>query len=342
MTIVYQAVGSCTAIDAVLADGDLQGTAVYWTEDEDGLPVEHTCATESGTKADLALSDVNVSTCTGEERPDGFGEFSSMVQGFGFVVPPSSSQQAITATEGQFLFEYGGEEGNEVSPWTEPSSVVIRNPASSTQLLIGLEVGVPGTQWSSNLENDAGGSGGVIEQVAAQDSTGAADETIGILSLQRYDQVRDEVRMLAFEAFGQECLGAVYPDSTPNAFDKQNVRDGHYTIWGYLWSVAAVDDDDAVVGENAARLIDFIGGTEAINGADPIVDAALAGGIPACAMSVRRTEDGGPLEAFSPDDPCGCFFEQVVTEDTSCESCEDDDECESGSCHFGFCEMGGE
>jgi hypothetical protein len=121
----------------------------------------------------------------------------------------------------------------------------------------------------------------MISSVAAENATGNAEQTIGILSLQRYDGVRDQVKILAFESFGQECLGAVYPDSTPTAFDKQNVRDGHYTIWGYLWAVAAVDGGGAPSGLAAAQFIDFLTGTTPINDADPVGDAARVGAVPA-------------------------------------------------------------
>ncbi|MGH7342686.1 MAG: hypothetical protein ACREKH_19550, partial [Candidatus Rokuibacteriota bacterium] len=98
MTLVYLATGSCTAADYVLNDTDLTGTAVYWTgaynPPPDNTPVEASCTFAAGTKADLALSDVTVRTCTGADIPSGIGEFSSMVQGFGFVVPPNSSQSA--------------------------------------------------------------------------------------------------------------------------------------------------------------------------------------------------------------------------------------------------------
>lgn len=338
-TIVYQPVGSCTALEYVLGDTRLTGTAVYWAgdTDADGKPVESSCTFGDDARAHVALSDVTVRTCTGADPSGGLAEFPSMVQGFGFVVPPSSSQQAITAAEAYFLLKFGGEAGREVPPWTDPAFVAIRTPASSTQLLTGLSAGVPGTAWSGNLTNISGGSGDLLAKVAAENTTGNAEATIGVLSLQRYDQSRDQVRMLAFEAHGQRCLGAVYPDSSPEAFDKQNVRDGHYDIWGYLWTIAAVDADGQPSDPRVGRFIDFVAGTTPANGADPIRDAALAGGVPACAMRVRRASDGGPIEAYEPADPCGCYFESIVGE-TACAACPDGDCPDGGACRFGFCE----
>ncbi len=187
LTIVYQPVGSCTALDALLGGEPLAGTAVYWPGDVDGEgnPVEATCTFVTEARADLAFSDVTGRTCTGDALPAPVTEYSSMVQGFGFVVPPSSSQQAITATEAYFLLKFGGEAGREVPPWTDPAFVAIRTPASSTQLLTGLAAGVPGTRFSANLTNTSSGSGELLAKVAAEDATGNADRTIGILSLQR-------------------------------------------------------------------------------------------------------------------------------------------------------------
>ena len=340
LTLVYLPVGSCTALDYVLGDAELAGTAVYWPGDVDaeGSPVEGTCEFAPGDRAHMAFSDVTVETCTGADAPADLGQFPSLVQGFGFVVPPASTQQAITATEAYFLFKFGGEAGKQVPPWTEPQFVHIRTPASSTQLLIGLAAGIRGTLWSANLTTTHNGSGALLAAVAAENSTGNAEKTVGILSLQRFDGSRDQVKMLAFEAFGQDCLGAVYPDSTPDSFDKRNLRDGHYPIWGSLWSIAPVDAGGAPAHAGAARLIDFIGGTEVINGADPVADAALSGAVPPCAMSVKRAFDGAPLEAFEPAAPCGCVYERIVTGQSACAACDEATPCAAGVCRAGFCE----
>jgi hypothetical protein len=284
MTIVYQAMGSCTALDYVLTPATMTGTASYWDGELDaqGGAIEKSCTIAPGTRAQLALSDVAIRTCTGADPPRGVTELASLAQGFGLVVPEGSSNKAITATEGYFLFKFGGEAGKQVPPWDNPALVVIRTPAASTQLLVGLAVGVLGTMWSANLTNTNTGSSDVIAKVAAEATTGNRDRTIGILSLQRYDGARDKLDMLAFESFGQ-CRGAFYPDSTATSLDKRNLRDGHYSIWGYLWAAGA-GAGGALGDPRAARFAAFMAGTTPINGADPIVDAARAGAVPDCAM----------------------------------------------------------
>lgn len=335
LTLVYVPLGSCTALEYVLDDLPLAGTATWWPG-ADG--VEETCELGADARADMAFSDVTVETCTGAAPPAALGEFPSLVQGFGLVVPPNSSQTAITATEAYFLFKFGGEADRQVPPWTDPRFINIRTPASSTQLLIGLAAGVLGTQWSPNLVTSHGGSSAVVAAVAAENTTGNAEATLGILSLQRYDSARDQLKMLAFEAFGQDCLGAVFPDSTAESLDKRNLRDGHYPIWGYLWSVAPVGADGTPTSAAAARLIDFVGGTEPINGADPVGDAARSGAIPPCAMQVKRAYDGAPLEALEHPAPCGCAFEMLATGASACAACDDATPCAAGTCRFGFCE----
>jgi hypothetical protein len=339
ITIVYQGVGSCTAIDAITNSATtLQGMASYWAGalNPNGTGVESMCMIPSGTKAQLALSDVTINTCTGAAVPSGVGEFSSVVQTFGFVVPPASSQQAITAEEAYLIFKYGGEAGKQAPPWIDPNFIVIRTPAASTQLLIGLASGVKGTMWSPNLTNVNSGSSAVVMKVAAENMTGNADKTLGILSTQRYDENRATLKMLAFQSFKQGCLGAVLPDSTPTSLDKRNVRDGHYGIWGYLWAVAPLTS--GMPTGAAKRLIDFLAGTTAVNGADPIAEAAKAGAVPACAMKVKRAYDGAPMERNTPAEPCGCAFEKAATGATSCEACPSGTCANGGTCHFGYCE----
>lgn len=340
VTIVYQGMGSCTAIDAVTANTTLTGTASYWAGplNANGTGVESTCTLPANAKADMAFSDVTIRTCTGAAPPATLGEFASVVQPFGFVVPPNSGQTAITAEEAYVIFKHGTAAGKQVQPWTDPALIAIRTPAASTQLLIGLAAGVPGTMWSANLTNINTGSNAVVSKVGAENTTGNADKTLGILSSQRYDENRATLKMLAFQSFKQSCLGAVYPDSTATSFDKKNVRDGHYSIWGYLWSVAPVTGG-VVTNARAKRFIDFLGGTAVVNGCNPIVESAKAGAVPACAMAVKRAFDGADLEAYAPPNKCGCFYEQTIVGSTSCAACAAGNTCPGGgTCSFGYCE----
>ena len=272
-----------------------------------------------------------MSTCTGAPIPAGYEQTQTLAQAFGFIVPLQSQQVAITAEEAYFVLKFGAQAGYQVPPWTDPTLIYIRNPNASTQLAIGFSAGISGRSFSSNLATNAT-AGDVMSKVAAQNATGNADRAIGLMSAAVYNLNRDKVKMLAFQAFGQKCLGAVYPDSKPTSFDKKNVRDGHYEIFTYTYLVAPVP-----MAPLEAKFAAFITGTAVINGADPIADAARAGSIPTCAMTVKRTADGAPLEPYEPPSPCGCFYESIVAT-TSCTACPAGTCADGKVCRFGYCE----
>lgn len=342
MTLVYRGNSSCAAYSALLPPGAaLTGTASYWEVNAgSGVVEEKTCTfpASPAANAHVAVGDVTVKTCTGGDTPAGLKEFQGFAQAFGFIVPPNSQQQAITADEAYFVFKYGGQPGFQVPPWTDPAYVMIRSPAASTQLLIGLSSGVLGTQWSAALTNASSGASALVAKVAAENTSGNADKTLGILSTQVYDGNRDKVRMLAFQAADQKCLGGgVYPDSTAAAFDKRNVRDGHYEIWGYAWFLAPVDGGGQATDARARAFLDFVASEKVINGASALVDGAQVGAIPRCAMAVQRRFDGGPLEDYQPTAPCGCYFE-ALRGTTGCEACPAG-ACAGGKvCRHGYCE----
>jgi hypothetical protein len=332
VNIVYQSKSTCVAYGQIEPGSPMTGTAVYW--DTTG---EKSCELPAaGVTPDLAMGDLSWHTCFNAEQPADVSAVQTFVQAVGFVVPLSSSQTAITAEECNVLLKYGAAAGNQVKPWTDPQFVVVRNPNSSTQWLNGLACGVPGNAYSSNLVNTNAVSADVLAKVSAQSTTANAEKTIGILATDYYDNVRDKVKMLAFQSYKQ-CSGAYLPDSSATAFDKKNVRDGHYGTFGYTLGMTKLGADKQPTSVRAKRLLDFMSGTEAVNGADPIADAARVGLVPTCAMSVRRTTDGGDLERFAPDQPCGCAFEAAAGK-TSCEACPAG-MCTGGKvCRFGYCE----
>lgn len=338
MTIVYRSLSSCNATDYLRANTDLDGTGIYWTLDAAGDPVENGCDVPAGVKAAVAASDITWQTCYGEAPPAGIAEWRSYVQTFLLVVPKNSSQNAITATEAYFVLKFGGEADRQVPPWTNPDFVMIRSAASSTQLVIGLASGIPGTMWSPHLTNSSAGSGGVVNKVKAENATGNAEATLGILSAQRYDRERDNVKGLSFQSFDQ-CLGAFLPDSTSASFDKKNVRDGHYTVWANLRLMARTDATGAPSDANAKRLIELLLGERTVPGVNPIEAAVKAGAVPECAMKVQRAFDGGPLSTYDPPEPCHCFFEATVPGGaTTCTACANDTACGTGKCRYGYCE----
>ena len=338
MTIVYLPLSSCNTYDYTVdpSTTPFVGTMRYWLQD--GTQAECAIAAGAGITADLNAMDVGGVTCRPADPPPAdIREFPGHVEVIGFVVPAGSSQTAITATEGYYVLKFGGEAGRQVPPWTDPDFVVIRNAGSSTQLTIGAAVGWPGTQWSGNLTNTNSGSGDVRDKIIALANAPEAEKTIGILNSGKWDLARDTMQHLAFEAYNN-CIGAVYADSTVTSFDKRNVRDGHYPVWTNVRFVTRVDANGDPANSRVGNFIDIALGNKDVgfNTAEALVDT---GNIPSCAMHVQRQVDGGPISPFEHPAPCDCFFEETVEPGSSgCTTCAVPADCTTGTCRLGWCE----
>jgi hypothetical protein len=336
ITILYQSKSTCTAYSQLTTGAPkMTGTVTYW--DAGG---EKTCDLPTeGVTPDVAFGDLTWKTCTAAEQPAEIRATQTYVQSVGFVVPITSTQTAITAEECNVLLSAGASPGKQLSPWNDPNFIVVRNPNSSTQWLNGLACGVPGNAYSANLTNTNAVSADVLAKVSAQNSTPNAEKTIGILASDYYDNVRDKVKMLAFQSYKQGCAGAFLPDSSATTFDKKNVRDGHYGTFGYTWAMTPLAaPGGAPRSATAGALVAFMAGTAKVNEADPIADGAKIGLVPQCAMSVKRSVDGGELQRFTPAESCGCYYESVNGTST-CATCSAASPCAGGkTCRFGYCE----
>ncbi len=203
-------------------------------------------------------------------KPDSIGIFRGPVQGYGFVVPEgvADSVEGITREEAYFVLGGQGAEANAV-PWIEPPnpedgtpSVFIRGATTSTLLTIAANVApalLPASSFVGyRLMGQEDRSSVVIQGVSAAAGTPLAEATIGILGVELYDRARDMLDLLAYQAEGQKY--GYYPDSSPSARDKRNLRDGHYVPWGYTEYLVRVDEDGEPLQENAARLLDIVTG----------------------------------------------------------------------------------
>ena len=101
--------------------------------------------------------------------------------------------------------------------------------------MIGHAIGVPANEfWGI----DRGTAANVDALLRVITDPTLAEQAIGIISADYYDDDRSNLKALAFKAEGQEC--AYLPDSTQFKKDKQNVRNGHYPIWGPIHFFASV------------------------------------------------------------------------------------------------------
>lgn len=336
VTLIYSSAGSCAGVNFFTASpvGTVTGTGVIWSED--AKEVEGGCALPmAGATVDIGVSDVYPETCDGAKLPADVKDFHGPVQAMTFVVPADSSESKISAEAAYLVFGLG--EGGEVEPWSDEMTIERRAATSGTQQMIGSFLGVPAAKFEGH-ENAA--SGDLITALAASATAGNANKAIGILSTDAADKNRSALKVLAYQHFGQTC--SYLPDSTSTSFDKQNVRDGHYPIWGPLHMLARTSGG-SVANADAKKVVDVLSGATEIEGLDLIKAEAGGGVVPDCAMRVKRSKDGGDLASYMPAKSCECKFvaEATGTAPDSCKTCEKASDCdkEAPACNYGYCEV---
>ena len=342
MTVIHFPQASCNAYEVIDQNLEVSGTGVYYAPG-DMTPLNCDLPAGTGIKADLAAMDVGGITCLGAAPQASMVEFPSHVETLGFVVPKNSTQTSITATEAYYVMKFAGEAGKAIAPWTDPNLIHVRHGGSSTQLTIGAVIGLPGTMWNPNLQGNSG-STAVQNAVIADNSNGNHEKSLGILNSSKWEASLDNMRVLAFQPFNQ-CIGAVFPDSTSVARDKRNVRDGHYPVWTNLRYIVehqnglAFSDNGAVSAARAKKFVDIMTGEATASNLDVSLAVIQTGNIPACAMHVARAVDGGPMKAFEHPAPCDCYFESINgINNPNCVACDANNPCATGVCRNGFCE----
>lgn len=338
LTIIYLTSGSCTNIDAMYKGTKLTVNPKYVpsaAEDptwDPSKPAPQCTIEPNGVPLDLAVSALFVSSCDPSPPPMGIGLFQGPVQPYVFIVPKASSQKAITAEEAYFVFGFGA--AGKVEPWTDESLFFIRTTTKSTLLTMAAAIGVPGAKWKGVMLDK---SSDVLNGVATSVNP---EKTIGILGAEVYDANRDKVTTLAYQAYKQKH--AFYPDSTGTSFDKRNVRDGHYTIWSPTVYLAPIDAQGNPQNPRVRYIVEMILSKTASPKPDfDALDVVISKGlVPECAMKVTRSFEAGDLSLYTPDEPCGCFYESRVGKaGPECITCASDNECSGGKCRHGYCEV---
>lgn len=347
--IVYQPSGSCTGVTQLFSPDaskrvvkDIAGRAALLFSPDGKTSQPCTFATQNGNPPaapvalDVAASDVFAGSCdpTFTVTPQGpIGEYFGPIQPMTFVVKSESKEQAISAEMGHVVFGRSSNDPKSM-PYSDPSLYFVRNSGSGTQQMISRAIKVDATKWWGI---DRGGSSQVQTQLQAV-SAGLADSAVGILSTDFADTVRGKLRILAFQDSGQ--LSGYYPDSSVNTRDKRNVRDGHYSIWGPVHFFAQVTGGIPNSSAAAALVTRFTVSKLEQSLLDAIIKSGL---VPSCAMTVKRSTEMGPLQAFSPPAACGCYFEATVPDGqapASCKPCSGPADCSGDrpACNNGYCE----
>jgi len=336
MTLVYVTSGSCTNVDAMYNNTPITVTPKYiptqaqmpgWTP---AMPAPTCNNTQAGHPIDVANAALFVSTCDPSTPPADVELVRGPNQAYALVVPSASSQTAMTAEEAYFVFGFGSQ--GEAQPWTDESHLFIRTITKSTLLTWAAAIDVPAAKWKGVQEDT---STEVLNQVAQSTSPEA---TVGLLGAEIYDANRSSLKELAFQWFGQHH--AWWPDSSSASYDKKNLRDGHYAVWSPTVWMTHIDPGTQVpVDPRTEYFINLILAKEQTPAFDTnTLDIVIGRGlVPDCAMKVTRSVEAGPLSLYTPDEPCGCYYDSK-TGTSSCATCTDSSTCGGGTCRFGFCE----
>lgn len=334
-TIVWQVSSSCAGVNAafnpdstkrLIKEGPGKLTVYY-----DATGVEVPCLLEpAGAPVDVGESDIFANSCAeklGFNPADpAVGEYFGPIQAITLTVPATSSQKNISAEAAHNIFGRGGS-----PPWTDPNQLFIRSDSTGTTHLVSRAIDVPPAQWWGIDKKSASNMADQLQAVPQA----LAERTIGTISADFADKRRGNLTALAFQATGQGC--GFWPDSTPFARDKQNVRDGHYPIWGPLHFFTRLES-----GQPSAAAGAFVLRYSVAKLDDALVKAvADSGTVPACAMLVSRDTEMGPLRPFRPARQCGCYFDSLTKGNTTCATCTTGNECPASApaCNYGYCEV---
>jgi hypothetical protein len=355
--LIYTSTGSCVGVDAIVNGTPMTtgpspapaAAATYWdSSSSTGVSCD---LPAGGVPADIGASDVFVQSCAGFELTDldsrQIRDAHGPIQTMTFAVPANSSYSEISAQAAYFVFGFG-KDGGVLDPsgttpiWNDESQIFVRSPSSGTQAMLAAAIGVPAAAWRGKPHKSSDEVAADL-QAAGQNQV-SANQALGILAADYIDSknLRAQLRVLAFQDSAQSC--AVYPDSTASAHDKQNVRDGHYPIWGPLHLLLKVDRfGNPLNASNRQAVTDIVGylsGTKVLPNGVQLLDVyAQSGLIPECAMRVTRSKDGGNILPNLPASPCSCVFEAKATGRTSCTPCKVQGDCKSSqTCSQGYCE----
>jgi hypothetical protein len=367
ISIIYQKPSSCVGLSEVTTAVADTTNAYYMDGSAAGVACTDPAAVQIG------VSDVFPSSCANFTLPSGFQNFNGPVQVMVMAVPYASTQTSISADAAYTVFGWGGTQ-YPVATWTNYESIFIRTPTSGTETMIGSAIGLAASKWLSQVP-DGGvsqqetSSGNVLKALQAAGAGANPSEAIGIIAADLGDADRgaagtndaggitNGLKILAFQAATQTC--GYLPDSDSTHFEKINVRQGRYDIWGPIHLVTAVDNNGNPTNPQAQTIIDYITAASTLTSAqvETVIQAdASAHVIPQCAMQVSRSSEvtpatGGGEASYQAPVGCGCYYESLKNGGSPyskyCQTCTGNaDAGGSGACptaypacNFGYCEV---
>jgi len=334
------------------------------------------CTTTASEGVDIAVSDVFPATCAtnaGLTIPSTVVEVQGPIQAMTMVVPGGTSGSSAASISAKAAYVVFGNDAATytVAPWSVSSNIFVRAQTSGTLNMIGAAIGLVPSKWvnastTGTPPAQQAGSTGTMETDVANVTSNVAN-TIGILSAEGVAGFNAKspavpLKILAFQANDQSC--GYLPDSSTTAFDKINVRQGRYAIWGPLHflaptsggqptgpdaaAVATVLNYFLATGKNpsATPFTGALTGDAGVSTADvqALITAEAKPGyvVPWCAMEAQRSLEVGPESSYSSPEPCSCLFETTLGATVSghtCTACSTSSPCSTGVCRYGFCEV---
>jgi hypothetical protein len=339
---VFQNASSCAGVSSVFdptkrlmndpAVPENGGWAFYF--DDSGNQVN--CLLDpAGTTIDIGVSDLYAQTCNPTFVPGPtVAEYLGPIVPFVLSVPSTSPEQAISTEAAHMVFGLGGKAPlgsglKDATPWTDPNNYFIRNSGAASTVLTALLADVPRAKfWGVDRLSTENLRDSLLASTASNSS-------IGIVSIDYNDKNRGNLRGLYLQAKGQIC--GYQPDSTPTTYDKANVRDGHYPLWGYVHFFTPLGPGGVPSVAASAMVLRFRVPRVEQNLLDDIIEASL---IPPCAMKVARTTEVGDYTAQT-GFQCGCYFDFKTKNKNSCMACTISEDCPSDhpACNYGYCEQ---
>jgi len=330
----------------------------YWTSEADVTGTSPTCTADASTgqAVDFATTGGTLDLFAGQTLADDVGVFTGPTQGVNVVVPWASTETSINTEALYYVFGLG--EAADYSgianpiPWKTKAYIFRRSATAFVQQFLRGAIQTLGDKAANFPAGfDAGTASspdtnqGTVDNVIAAAGTNHAQEAIGFTSGPTAEKNRGpgKIHYLAYQHVGQ--TEAYFPDSTSDAFDKINIRNGHYFLWDTNQFFTKINGSNAnptldqIANPDVQAFIGYFSGE--LSFPDNAVTKGVidSGSIPQCAMQVKRSSDFKGLSCYAPADPCGCYFDSIATGTTSCDACTTDAQCSGSSkCHFGFCE----
>ncbi len=386
VSILYSGPSSCLGLEDVVAGQTESNT---WKYLDPTTNAADTCVAGStafpASYVDIGVSDVFPASCVQPQVTvgSGFKEFHGAIQPMEIVVPWASSENSISQDAAYTVFGFGAEM-YQVSPWTQSTAIWIRNPASGTEVMTANAIGLRGHQVALRAVARRGCRAGerYHRQSArppsparpparptprsASCAAGTLDPLRGAPGTNDAGGATGGYKPLAFQAKDESC--GYYADSDLNHYDKINVRQGRYAIWGPVHFLTNVDGSGNPLASpsnaqnvnpsatadvvTVIKMIQHQGLTVNDPGLKTIITAeASAHFVPDCAMEVARTTEvnlttsGGEM-SYAPTGACGCFFESLegggTTTSPYCQTCATSADCADAGvythCNYGYCE----